>query len=117
MRKNKFLALAILLFSYLFIDGQENQEKRTDISPYNLQYDMLDFNMRTLASHEYLTQFTYFDMNFVNPRFQNFLSNILDVTQVGETEFNMSKPEKSISMNYEKKAQYNFTKPRNIIVK
>ncbi len=117
MIKKVFALLAILFFIKCSVISQENQEKRTDISPYGKQYSELDFSMRFIAAHEKLTQFTYFDLNFVDTRLQNYLSHYLFFAPIGEPEINFTPTSKSISMKYEKKAQYGFTKPRGITVK
>lgn len=43
------------------------------VSPYRQPEVILDANMRTLATHGYCTQITYFDLNFVNLKVQEFL--------------------------------------------
>jgi hypothetical protein len=106
-----------MYFHCILINAQESEKKRTDISPYGAAYSNLSFSMSQIAPHGHLTQFTYFDINFVSQRFEDFLTNNDFLAQVGETEIEMSKPDKFIAKRFQKKAQYNSTKPRSILVK
>ena len=67
------ILLAYLCLVWLNSYAQFPGENRNDYSPYGLNYTMLDVNMRLLANHGDATQITYFDLNFVDQRMQNFM--------------------------------------------
>lgn len=78
----------IVLLSLITLQGysQYPQEGRFNYSPYGYDYPKLDYAMRQLSHHGDATQITYFDMNFVNIRIQDFM----------EKEMNMAPLEPSV---------------------
>lgn len=111
----KYLILITFCIQFLNCFAQDYDE-RIDYSPYGLTYGYLNANMRSLAPHQQLTQFTFFDMNFVNIRLQNFLENELSLIMVGEPTEDIKKDKYCIIERYEKGIQINHSKPYYIKV-
>ena len=110
------ICLIIACF-FFFNCYSQTDSVRLDYSPYGQTRDMLDADMNALAYHKKLTQFTYFDMNYVNERLEDFFSGDISLVQSGEPIYDMSKPDKYISQKYVKSIQYNPTKSYFINVK
>ena len=100
-----FLLLTSSIFSY-----SQDYFERTDLSPYGQKYSHLDANMSALSSHKYLTQFTYFELNFVNTRLEQYLTLYSDYSMSDDIIFVMDKPEKYLINTYEKKVSSSSNK-------
>jgi hypothetical protein len=99
------------------ISNAQDSDTRINYSPFAQSYAMLNANMAALANHGKLTQFTYFDLQFVNSRFQDFLRDELSFAIVGEGQFELMKPNKFVLETYEKSFQNNSKKKQVLTVK
>lgn len=77
-----------------------------DYSPYGLDYPMLSFKMQTLSNHGYATQITYFDLNFVDQRMQNFLRTQLNMSFSGFPKFTKENGYQILNVGYVKDGAY-----------
>jgi hypothetical protein len=97
--------------------AQSPEENRTDLSPYGKTYTTLNAEMKQLAPHELATQISYFDMNFVNVKMQQFMDEQMAMANVGGPVLNKKGMPESFSMKYIPKASIGATKIPSITIK
>jgi len=84
--------------------------QRLDLSPYGLTEQILDVKMRLLAGHEDATQITYFDLNFVEQRMQDFMKKKMGMTITDVSKFIKTSSYETFTVTYTQMATIGTTK-------
>lgn len=100
-----FFSTTTLVAQSVYYDNIDNAEGR------------LRASVSVLAPHGQLTQITYFDLNFVNLKIEQFLSSNLYLVPSGSPEINMKGQIKTITTHYNSKITFNNAANRTFTVK
>uniref|UniRef100_UPI0025FEB6C1 hypothetical protein n=1 Tax=uncultured Mucilaginibacter sp. TaxID=797541 RepID=UPI0025FEB6C1 len=102
----KNLIAILLAFLYFNANAQDYGKNVRDYSPYGIDYPMLSLKMQLLSHHGYATQITYFDLNFVDQRMQDFMRNELGMSIVGFPKFSKTNGYQTLEVGYVKNGVY-----------
>ena len=112
----KTLIIFILIILEINNYAQEIDSMAVVRSPYGTSFERLDASMHVLAPHGFLTQFSYFEVNFTKTRLADFLEKKMHMELVGIPKFNNTKNGLAIIEKYKKatniddKDQYLYVK-------
>jgi len=107
----KTILFSVLVFCFNIGYSQKIDSTRVDYSPYGYGLERLSFGMKQLASHGEATQITYYDLNFVDRRIQDFMRDNLHMVIKQTPKFYKQNGVEFLIVKYFPEASIGITNP------